>query len=193
MIEIIFIRLTPPELHITNLEVAPEMTRRIPVRLVVVLRPPLAIRQPIPRILLMQILRMRRHKLFGFRPQGRDGLGRIIQVYGETVGFVVVLHVAEDVVVDVTEEVDIGLDAPVVAGVEQGGVFVEHATVPAAHLVVGIHFAILDVLFFENFGRFFEEVVVDPRGDGPVLFGDDFWEEVRQEEKRAKAVERNLP
>ncbi len=174
MIKIILVRLTPPKFHVANLEIAPEMTRRVPVRLVIMLRPPLTIRQPIPRILLMQILRMRRHEFFGFGPQGRDGLGRVIQVYGEAVGFVVVLHIAKDIVVDVAEEVDIGLDAPVVAGVEQGGVFVEHAAVPTAHLVVGIHFAVLDVLFFENFGRFFKEVVVDPGGDGPVLFGDDF-------------------
>ena len=93
-----------------------------------------------------------------------------------------VLHVAEDVVVDVAEEVDLGFDAPVVTGVEEGGMLVEHAAVPAAHLVVGIFVGVLDVLFFEDLGGFFEEVVVDPWGDGPVVFGDKFWTEISRGE-----------
>ena len=71
-------------------------------------------------------------------------------------------HVAEDVVVDVAEEVDFGLDAPVVAGGGEGGVFVEHAAVPAAHLVVGGEVGVLHFLLFEDVGGFFEEVGVYP-------------------------------
>ena len=70
-------------------------------------------------------------------PQGGNALRRIVEVDGEAVGLVVVLHPAENVVVDFTEEVDFGLDSPVVADVFESGVFVEHAAVPAAHLVVG--------------------------------------------------------
>ena len=61
----------------------------------------------------------------------------VVEVDGEAVGFVVVGHVAEDVVVDVAEEMDFGFDAPVVSCVFEGGVVVEEAAVPAAHLVVG--------------------------------------------------------
>ena len=71
------------------------------------------------------------------RPQGGNALRCVVEVDGETVGFIVVLHPAENVIVDVAEEMDFGLDAPVVADVFEGGVFVEHAAVPAAHLVVG--------------------------------------------------------
>ena len=52
---------------------------------------------------------------------------------------------------------------------------VEEAAVPAAHLVVGYHGAVLDVLLFEHAGGFVEEVAVDPGGDRPVFFGDDLW------------------
>lgn len=172
MLEVVLIRLTPPKLHIRNLEITPEMTRRVPLRLDIMLRPPLTIRQPLPRIILHLILRMRSQKLQRLRPQSRQALRRIVQVHGEAVRLVVVLHVAEDVVIDVAEEVDFGLDAPVVADVRQRGVPVEHARVPAAHLVVGDEVAVLDLLLLEHGGGFGEEVVVDPGGDGPVFFGD---------------------
>ena len=131
-------------------------------RLLIMRRPPLAVRHPIHRVILMQILRMRRQKLLGLRPQRRYGLGVIVEIDCEAVSFVVVRHVSEDVVVDVAEEVDFGLDPPVVAGVCEGGVLVEHAAVPATHLVVGDDIAVLDVLLFEHCCRFFEEGGVDP-------------------------------
>ena len=84
---------------------------------------------------------------------------------------------------------NIGLDAPIVAGVEQRRVFVKHATVPTAHLVVGVFIAVLDVLFFEYFGGFFKEVVVDPGGDGPMFFGDEFWGEISRRGGRGKEGE----
>ena len=101
-------------------------------------------------------------KLLGLGPERWDGLGVVVQGYGEAVGFVVVSHVAEDIIVDVAEEVHFGLDPPVVASVGKGGVFVEHAAVPATHLVVGDEAAILDILFFEHCGGFLEEGGVDP-------------------------------
>ena len=59
-----------------------------------------------------------------------------------------VLHVAEDIVVDITEEFDFGLDAPVVADVFEGRVVVEEAAVPPAHLMVRFHSRILHIVFF---------------------------------------------
>ena len=84
-----------------------------------------------------------------------------------------VCHVPEDVVVDVTEELDFRLDAPVVLCGCEGWVAVEHAAVPTAHLVVAYFAGVLDVVFCEDFGRFFVEVLRDPRGHFPVLFWDD--------------------
>lgn len=120
------------------------------------------------------VLGMCFEELEGFGPEGGDALGRVVQVDGEAVSLVVVVHVAEDVVVDVAEEVHIGLDAPVVARVLQGWVPVEEAAVPAAHLVVGDHVAVLDALLREHLGALPEEVVVDPGGHGPVLLRNEF-------------------
>ena len=84
-----------------------------------------------------------------------------------------VLHPTENVVIDVAEELDFGLDAPVVLYVFQGWVVVEEATVPSAHFVVADFVGVLDVVFGEDFGGFEVEVVVDPGGGFPVVFGDD--------------------
>lgn len=69
-------------------------------------------------------------------PQGRQGMRVVVQGDGEAVRLVVVLHIAENVVVDIAEEVYLGFDAPVVADILKSGMLVEHATVPATHLMV---------------------------------------------------------
>lgn len=175
MLEIILIRPAAPKLHIRDLKVAPKMAGRVPIGLLMMLRPLLSIPQPAQGAIVAHILRVLGHKLQRLGPQGRDGFRRVVQVDGEAVRLVVVGHVAEDVVVDVAEEVHFGLHAPVVAGVRQGRVFVEEAAVPAAHLVVGGEVGVLHLLLFEDVGGFFEEVGVDPGGDGPVVWGDEFW------------------
>ena len=85
----------------------------------------------------MHVFRVCGDEFLRLGPQGGYALRRIVKVDGEAVGLVVVLHPAENVVIDFAEEVDFGLDSPVVADVFESGVFVEHAAVPAAHLVVG--------------------------------------------------------
>ena len=84
-----------------------------------------------------------------------------------------VLHPPKDVVVDVAEEMYFWFHAPIIANIFQGGVFVEHAAVPAAHLVVGYERAVLDVLFFEHLCGLVEQVTVDPVGHCPMLLGND--------------------
>ena len=80
---------------------------------------------------------MRREEFERLEPEGGYALGGVVEVDVEAVGLVVVGHVAENVIVDVAEELDLGLHTPVVFGVRERWVVVEHARVPAAHLVVG--------------------------------------------------------
>ena len=115
MLEVGFVRGRAPEVHIRNLEVAPEVAGRVAVGGLVVARPPRRILDPLARAVLVQELRVRGDEFLSLGPQRREALRGVVQVDGEAVGFVVVLHVTEDVVVDVAEEVHFGLDAPVVA------------------------------------------------------------------------------
>lgn len=125
MLEIILICLAPPKVHVGNLEVAPEMTGRVAVRLDVMLRPPSAVLQPLARTVLVLVFRVRGQELERLGPEGGDALRGVIQVDGEAVRFVAVGHVAEHVVVNVAEEVDLGLHPPVIARVGEGRVVVE--------------------------------------------------------------------
>ena len=170
MLEIVLISFRPPKFHVCDLEITPEMTRAIPIRFHVVFRPPLTIDHPLLRVVLVHVFGMCGDEFFRLGPQGGNAIRRIVEVDGEAVGLVVVLHPAENVIIDFTKEVDFGLDTPVVADVFKSGVFVEHAAVPAAHLVVGYQGPVLDFLLFEHLCGFVEEIAVDPVGDGPVFF-----------------------
>lgn len=96
------------------------------------------------------------NKFRGLGPQRRDRLRRIVEIDGEAVRLVAVRHKTEDVVINIAEEMYFGLYSPVVLYVCQRRVFVEEAAVPAAHLVVGFHASVLDVILFENLGGFLE-------------------------------------
>jgi len=84
-----------------------------------------------------------------------------------------VLHPAEDIVIDVAEEMNFGFYTPVVARVGECRVFKEEPAVPAAHLVIGDLRHILHALLSEYCDGFLEEVHVYPAGDFPVFFGYD--------------------
>ena len=136
------------------------------------LRPPLAVCQPLLRVVLNFVFGVRRKELQRFRPQCWYRLRRIVQVDGEAVGLIVVLHVAEHIVIHIAEEMNFRLNPPIVACVCQSRMTVEHAGIPAAHLVIGDQVAVLYLLLFEHLGRFFEEVIVDPGWYGPMFFRD---------------------
>ena len=101
-------------------------------------------------------------ELRGFRPQRRDRLRRIVQVDREAVRFVVVLHVSENIVVHIAEEMDLWLNSPVVLCVRKRRVLVEKTAVPTAHLMVGLHSSVLNIVLLQDLGRFLEKLLVDP-------------------------------
>ena len=150
MIEVCFILGTAPEIHVGNLEIAPEMTGGVTVGLGVVLGAVAGVGQPLHGVVLMDEVGMVGEELLRLGPESGKALGGVVEVDGVPVGLIVILHPPEDVVVDVAEEVDLGLDAPVIANVFKGRVLVEHATVPTAHLVVGWHVPVLYIILLEH-------------------------------------------
>ena len=152
VLEVVFIGFGTPKLHVRNLEIAPKMTRAVPVRFDIVFRPSLAIYHPLSRTILVQVFWMCRHELFSLWPQGWYGLRRIVKVDRKAVGLVVVAHPAENIVVNIAEEVYFRLHAPIVTDILKGRVFVEHATIPTAHLMVRYHGTVLNFLLFEHLG-----------------------------------------
>lgn len=172
MVEVVLIGLTPPEIHVTDFKITPEMARRISVCLFVMNRPPLGVCYPVHGIVGMQVIGVLGDELGCFGPQSRDGLRGIVECDGKAVGLIIVLHVTEDVVVNVAEEVHIRLDSPVVLRILQGRVLIEKSAIPPAHLMVRDLIGVLNIVLFQDLDGFLIEVVVDPRWCIPMLVGD---------------------
>lgn len=136
MVEILFVDLATPETHVCDFKVRPEMAGRVAVGQLIMNRPACPVGQPTVRTILMEILGMLGEEFGCFGPEGWDRFWCVIERDGEPIGFVVVLHVTEDVIVNVAEEVHLGLDSPVVLYVGKSRMFVEETTIPSTHLVV---------------------------------------------------------
>jgi hypothetical protein len=175
MVEELAVLRAPPEAQVANLKVGPEVAGRVAMRNTRVLRSFLAILQPSPRAILMDVALVVLQELERLRPQCANRFGAVMDIDVPPIRFVVVLHPSEDIVVDITEEVYVGLDAPVVLHVCEGGVLAEEAAVPAAHLVVRGFVHVLHLLRGKEVYGFVVEVHVDPRGYVPVLAGHQVW------------------
>jgi len=171
MLKVFRVRLRPPKRQAANLKVRPEVTRAESVCGDVVRWTVCRVGDPVHCVVRVEVCSgvvVSGEEALCFGPQRGDGERCVVEVDGEAVGFVAVLHVSEDVVVDVAEEVDVGLDAPVVVHVCERRVVWEEAGVPATHLVVGDLVCVLDAIFGEDCGRFFVECWVDPGWCAPV-------------------------
>ena len=172
MRKVILICLAAPEIHVCNFKIAPEMACTVSVCFAIVLWPQFAVDEPIQCVVFMEVLWMRGEEFDGLRPKCGDRLRRVEYIDVEAIGFVVVLHVMENVVVDVAEEFDLGFDAPIVADVFELRMMIEHATVPPTHLVIRNFVGVLHVLFLEYFDRLLVDIIIDPGWDGPVIAWD---------------------
>lgn len=150
VLEVRFVLFAAEEVKIADFEVGPEVAGGVSIGALGVLGTGHVIRNPLPHVVVAEVRRIGGEESLSLGPKGRDTLWCVIEVDGETVGLVAILHVSEHIVVDVAEELDIGLNAPVVAVACESRVLVEHAAVPATHLVVGDLGAVLDVLFLQH-------------------------------------------
>lgn len=162
VLKIVFICFTPPEVHVSDLEVAPKVAGRVAVGFRIMGRPSLAICHPLFGIVRMDMLRMSRKKFLGFWPERLYALRRVIEIDGETIGLVVILHIPEYVIIHITKEVNLGFDAPIVLDIFECRVLVKHPGIPAAHLMIGHHRTVLNIMLLQYARRFIKEVTVDP-------------------------------
>lgn len=112
------------------------MAGRVAIGLFVMLRSQFVIHKPFHHVIVSDVFGVFGKEAFGLGPQARQTFRCVEEVDCESVGLVVVLHIVEDVVVDVAIEFNLGFDSPVVSRVGEGRMFVEHAAVPSAHFVV---------------------------------------------------------
>ena len=99
-IKVSFIRLAAKEIEVSNFEIREKLA-------IVIVSAVVGVEQPVQVGIRMYQLRMRIDERAGARPEGRKGASVVENVHVETVLHVVVAHEAEDVVVNVAEEVDL--------------------------------------------------------------------------------------
>lgn len=134
---------------------------------------------------------MRVHESAGFGPEGRERTCVVEDVHIKPVFHAVVAHEAEDVVVDVAEEVDLAcvsiearlcwqvgsqeeyiwFDPPVIVKFHQSWVAIEEPAVPATHMSVRDHITLTNADGVEVFETVHEATFVNPFGQGPMFFG----------------------
>ena len=158
-VEIRLVAVGAEEIQGSDLEVGEELAV-----IVVTASSAVGVKQPIEVSVRVDEFRMCVDEGAGAGPERREGAGVVEDVHVEAVFEIVVAHEAEDVIVDVAEEVDVRFDAPVPVEVAEAGVLVEEARVPAAHVPVGYHPAFADADGAEVFERVHEARFVDPGG-----------------------------
>lgn len=149
-VKVSFISIAAEEVQVPDFEVGEKLA-------VVVVSTIMGIKQPVQVSVRMNQLWMGVDKRAGTRPKGRKGSSVIEDVHIEAVLHVVVAHEAEDVVVNVAEEVDLAmgmsamndfggitptyirLNAPVPVKILKTWVLVEESTIPTAHVSVADH------------------------------------------------------
>ena len=171
VLEVGFILFTPEEIQVTDFKVGPEVAGGVTIGIPGVIRSELVVRQPFHHVILGNVGRVCGNELLSFGPEIRDTLRCIEQVDSKAVSDVVVLHVPENIVVDIAEKLNLGLHAPVVAEVVEDRMLVKHSTVPSAHQMIGHLVTILDALLLQHLRRLVEGIHVDPVRNRPMLLG----------------------
>ena len=99
-VKVSFVRFTAEEVQVPNLEIREELA-------VVVVSAVVGVKQPVQVGIRVYQLRVGVDEGAGTRPEGRKGSRVVEDVHVETVLDVIIAHKAEDVVVNVAEEVDL--------------------------------------------------------------------------------------
>lgn len=150
-------------IEVSDFEVGPEMA--------VVVGRAIVVTQKGHRVALDNVLGVVLGEILCRIPEGRDGLDVFVQAEGKAVLLLVIGHELESIVVDIAVQLDAGLDAPVPFVVEHQWVAEEEARLVAAHVPVADGITVDDFLllhFITNSGSL---LLVNPLGEGPMLFG----------------------
>ena len=162
-IEIVNICIRAQPVEVPNLKVGPEVA--------MIIRVAVVIAQEFHGVVGRNMLRVFLHELLDAIPERRNGLDVLVQTQNEPVLLLVLLHVPERVEVDVAEDLDAGLNAPVPLVIEHQRMSEEEAGLVAAHVPVADRVAIDDLLLRHLFAHLLGSVLIDEVGERPVLLG----------------------
>lgn len=109
------------------------------------------------------------HELLGAGPEGRNGIDVLVEGENETVLLVVLVHDAERIVVNIAEELDGGLNTPVVFVVHHELLSEEETGLESAHVTVADRVTVDDLALMHILANLLSLLLVNPLGERPVL------------------------
>jgi len=109
------------------------------------------------------------HELLGASPEGGNGINVFVQRKNETVLLVVLVHDAERIVVNVAEELDGGLNTPVVFVVHHELLSEEETGLESAHVTVADGVTVDDLALMHILTDLAGLLLVNPLREGPVF------------------------
>lgn len=112
---------------------------------------------------------MRLDKLLGAVPQCWDGLDVFVQAENETVLFLVVLHILERIVMNITEQFDARFDPPVVFELVQQRMAEKEAGFKSTHVSVAHGVTVDDLSPTHILTNSLRLLLVNPRRERPMF------------------------
>lgn len=144
------------------------------------------------RVPFSNVLRVVLHELLDTVPESGNRLHVFVQAEHEAVLLVILLHEAEGVVVDIAEQLDAGLDAPVVFVVHHQRLTEEKARLEAAHVAVADAVTVDDLALGHVLAHLLGLVLVDVVGERPVLLGNLAVVRLARHQRRGDLLERRI-
>lgn len=115
------------------------------------------------------VLRMRLDKLLGAIPQCWDGLDVFVQTENKAVLFLVVLHILERIVMNVTKQFDARFDPPVVFKLVQQRMAEKEAGFESTHVSVADRVTVDDLSPTHVLANSLRLLLVNPRRERPMF------------------------
>lgn len=135
------------------------------------------------------VARIGTHEFLDAVPEGGDGVVVLVQTQHEAVHLVVFLHEAERVKGNVTQQLDAGLDTPIVLVVHHERVAEKEARLVAAHVPVAFRIPVDDLLLAHILAHLFSLLLVNPLRVRPVLLRNEAVVGGSRDERRGDLLE----
>lgn len=138
----------------------------------VVIRLATIVRKEPKRVVLDDMLRVVLHKLLDAIPQSGNGLDVLVQAKNKAVLLALLVHQAEGVVVNITEQLDAWLHTPVVVVVHHKRLAEEEARLETTHMTVADRVTVDNLALLHVLANPACLVLVDVRRKRPVFLRD---------------------
>lgn len=124
------------------------------------------------RVVLCNVLWVVLHEFLDTVPESRNGLDVFVETEHKAVLLALLLHQPEGVVMNVAEDLDAGLNTPVVIVVHHEGLAEKEARLESAHVTIADGVSVDDLALPHVLADLLGPLLINVRRERPVLLGD---------------------